>query len=264
MAPKDGWMGEERLIVWSLHALLDSSDLFATSCSLGFDELWLENVDEVVKVLLAEEIQELLDHVVSVVVSDQTEQHALPFTIIVAHDHSNNIVLPSFFGVCETLLHNVARELVLAVAFETFEHKLKNSLSVRQEAVLDNMLCHVVAERVTNQGGHAVVQLSENCLSCHFLAVFEASLNDSASICMDTQMLNLASERLEDERYVFGVATLDGLLDDVVPVLILDASQNIFFQFANERGLLIVEYMFKSLTRSVSGARGRNKSRSWN
>lgn len=51
---------------------------------------------------------------------------------------------------------------------------------------------------------------------------------------MDTQMLDLASESLEDKRYVFGVATLDGLLDDVVPVLVLDASQDIFFQFANK------------------------------
>ena len=263
-AVKDGCMSEGALVVGSLHALLNGGDLFATSRSFGFDELWLKNVNKVVEVLLAEEIQELLNHIVSVVVSDQTEQHTLPLAVVVTHNYSDNIVLPCLFGVRETLLHDIARELVLAVAFQTFEHELKDSLPIRQEAVLDNMLCHVVAERVTNQGGHAVVQLSENCLSCHFLAVFEASLNDSASICMDTQMLNLASERLEDERYVFGVATLDGLLDDVVPVLILDASQNIFFQFANERGLLIVEYMFKSLTHSVSGARGRNKSRSWN
>jgi hypothetical protein len=110
-------MGEETLIVWSLHALLDGSYLFATSCSLGLDELWLENVDKVVKVLLAEEIQEFLDHVVSVVVSDQTEQHALSFAVIVAYNHSNNIVLPCLFRVSETFLHNIARELVLAVAF---------------------------------------------------------------------------------------------------------------------------------------------------
>lgn len=147
----------------------------------------------------------------------------------------------------ETLLHNIAGELVLAVAFQTFEHELKNSLPIRQEAILDNMLCHVVAERVTDQGGHAVVQLSENCLPCHFLAVLEAALDDSASICMDTQMLNLASESLEDKRYVVGVTTLDGLLNDMISVLILDASQDIFFQFSNKRGLLIVKYMLESL-----------------
>jgi hypothetical protein len=234
MATKDGWLSEERLIVWPLHALLDSSDLFATSCSLGFDELWLENVDEVVKVLLAEEIQELLNHVVSVVVSDQTEQHTLSFAIVVAHDHSNNIVLPCFFGVCQTLLHNIACELVLAVAFETFEHKFKNSLPVRQEAILDNMLCHVVAERVTNQGGHAVVQLGKDSLSCHFLAILKASLDDPTSISVNTQMLDLTGKGLENKGYVFGVATLDGLLDDVVSILILDASQDILFQFADK------------------------------
>jgi len=234
MATKDSRMGKETLIIWSLHALLDGGELFATSRSLGFDKLWLKNVDKMVKVLLAEEIQELLNHVISIVVSDQTEQHALSFTVVVAHNHSNDIVLPGFLRVCETLLYDIAGELVLAVAFETFEHKFKNSLPIGQESVFDNMLCHVVAERVTNQGGHAVVQLGEDCLSCHILAVLKASLNDSASICMDTQMLNLASKGLEDERNVLSVATLDGLLDDVVSVLVLDASQHIFLQFANE------------------------------
>lgn len=47
-------------------------------------------------------------------------------------------------------------------------------------------------------------------------------------------MLDLAGEGLENKRYVFGVATLDGLLDDVVSILILDASQDILFQFADK------------------------------
>jgi hypothetical protein len=65
-------------------------------------------------------------------------------------------------------------------------------------------------------------------------------------------MLNLTSESLENERYVVGVATLDGLLNDMISVLVLDASQNVLFQFANQWCLLIVEYMLESLTRSVS------------
>jgi hypothetical protein len=70
---------------------------------------------------------------------------------------------------------------------------------------------------------------------------------------VDTEVLDLASESLEDERYVFGVATFDGLLDDVVSVLVFDASQDILLQFANERSLLIVQYMFESLVKSVEG-----------
>lgn len=94
MATKDGWMVEESLIIWSLHALLDGGDLFATSRSFGFDEFRLKNVDEVVEILLAEEIQELLNHVISVVVSDQAEEHTLSLAVVVAHNHSDNIVLP--------------------------------------------------------------------------------------------------------------------------------------------------------------------------
>lgn len=41
---------------------------------------------------------------------------------------------------------------------------------------------------------------------------------------MNTEMLDLASEGLEDKGYVVLAAALNGLLDDVVSVLILDAS----------------------------------------
>jgi hypothetical protein len=117
------------------------------------------------------------------------------------------------------------------------------------------MLCHVIAEGVTNQGGHAVMQFSKDGLSCHLFAVLEASLNDSASIRMYTQMLNLTSESLENKRNVVSVATLDGLLDDMVSVLVLDTSQDVLFQFANQRCLLIIENMLESLIRSVSGVK---------
>lgn len=78
------------------------------------------------------------------------------------------------------------------------------------------------------------MQLSKNGLTRHLLAVLQASLYDSAAISVDTQMLNLTSKGLEHKRYIFGVATLDGLLDDMVSVLVLDASQYILFQFTNK------------------------------
>ena len=78
------------------------------------------------------------------------------------------------------------------------------------------------------------MQLSKNGLSCRLFAVLEASLDDSATISMNTQVLDLTSKCLEHKRYVVGVASLDGLLDNVVSVLILDASQDILFQFANK------------------------------
>jgi hypothetical protein len=99
------------------------------------------------------------------------------------------------------------------------------------------------------------MQFSKDGLSCHLFAVLEASLNDSASIRMYTQMLNLTSESLENKRNVVSVATLDGLLDDMVSVLVLDTSQDVLFQFANQRCLLIIENMLESLIRSVSGVK---------
>ena len=198
-----------------------------------------------IKIRLAEEVQEFLYNIVSIVVSDQAEQHSFPFTIVVAHNHADDIRFPRVCREDEALLHDIARELVLAVALQTLDHKLKHSLSIGIKAELHYMLCDVVAK--------AVVQLCQDCLSCHIFAILKTSLNDSASIGVDTEVLDLASESLEDERYVFGVATFDGLLDDVVSVLVFDASQDILLQFANERSLLIVEYMFESLVKSVEG-----------
>jgi hypothetical protein len=46
---------------------------------------------------------------------------------------------------------------------------------------------------------------------------------------MNTEMLNLTSKGLENKRDVVLAAALNGLLDDMVTVLVLDASQNVLF-----------------------------------
>jgi hypothetical protein len=78
------------------------------------------------------------------------------------------------------------------------------------------------------------MQLGKDGLACHLLAVLQTSLYNPTAISVNTQMLNLASESLENKRYVVGVATLDSLLDDMISVLVFDASQNVLFQFADQ------------------------------
>jgi hypothetical protein len=64
---------------------------------------------------------------------------------------------------------------------------------------------------------------------------------------MSGQDVNLSSESIDDELNVFGWNTLDGFLNDVVTVLILDAFEDIGAEFLDEFGLLISKDMFESL-----------------
>lgn len=203
--------------------------------------------------MLVQQFEELLDDVVAVVISDETEQHGLSLAAVVADNNVNNVVFPAFIGMHEALFHDIACKFVLAVTLQAFEYEFENSLAVRLEAILDHMLSNIIAERVSNQSGHTVVQLCENGLTCRVLAVFQAPLNHAASVGMDTEMLNLASESLEDERDVVGVTTLDGFLNDVISVLVLDAPQNVLFQLADKRSLLIIQNMLESLLALVDG-----------
>ena len=57
---------------------------------------------------------------------------------------------------------------------------------------------------------------------------------------------------MEDKVNVFGLATFNRLLDDVVAILILDATEDVVLELADKRGLLVVENVLKCLHTRVS------------
>src|SRR6266536_5031961 len=59
--------------------------------------------------------------------------------------------------------------------------------------------------------------------------------------------MNLASEGFDDELDVLGRDTLDGLLYDMVAILVFDTFENICLKLLNKFSLLISEHMLKSL-----------------
>ena len=62
------------------------------------------------------------------------------------------------------------------------------------------------------------------------LAVLQDSLNDSTTIRMGCENVDLSSESFDDELNVLSWHTFDSLLHDVVAVLVLDTFQNIDLQ----------------------------------
>lgn len=77
--------------------------------------------------------------------------------------------------------------------------------------------------------------------------MFETSLYDTTSICVNAQGMDLVCKGVEDEVDVLGFTALDSFLDDMIPILILDASDHLFLEFADQSCLLIVEDVVQSL-----------------
>lgn len=90
-------------------------------------------------------------------------------------------------------------------------------------------------------------------------AVLQDPLNDSASVRMCSKYMRLTSKSFDDELDVLCWDSLDGLLHDVIPVLIFDTFKNIGLKFCDEFGLLIRENMFKSLYELALEERGENE-----
>ncbi len=52
---------------------------------------------------------------------------------------------------------------------------------------------------------------------------------------------------MDDELYMFGGYPLDGLLDDMVTILVFDTWEDMFFKLLDQLGLLIGQNVLESL-----------------
>jgi hypothetical protein len=91
------------------------------------------------------------------------------------------------------------------------------------------------------------MELFENSSLVVGFAVLQYSLNDSASIWMSGQDVDLASESFNDELDMLGWDSLNGLLHNMISVLIFDTLQNVGLQFFDKFRLLICEDMLQGL-----------------
>lgn len=84
------------------------------------------------------------------------------------------------------------------------------------------------------------------------LAVLQHALYDPAAVLVGRQFLNVTSKGTNDELYMCSWYSLESFLDHMVPILILDAFENVVLKFSNQLRLLVGQDMFQSL-RNVSG-----------
>ena len=113
--------------------------------------------------------------------------------------------------------------------------------------VLDHMLCHIIAVLIDDQGRSASVKFVQHGGPGGFFAVFQHALNDSTTIRMHGQAVHLACKCVDDELNMHRRNPLDGLLYDMIAVLIFDAFEHMLFEFSNQLRLLIGQNMLKGL-----------------
>lgn len=58
--------------------------------------------------------------------------------------------------------------------------------------------------------------------------MFQHALYDPTAVCMLGELVHLASESVDDELNMLRWNPLNGLLHDMVPILVLDASHDLF------------------------------------
>lgn len=111
------------------------------------------------------------------------------------------------------------------------------------------MLRNIVSVLISDEHGCALVKFFEDSSLIMWFAVFQNPLDNTATVRMGGKNVNLASECLDDELNMLCWDTLDGFLNHMVTVLVLDTLQNIGSKLFDELGLLIGENMLECLVK---------------
>lgn len=113
--------------------------------------------------------------------------------------------------------------------------------------MLDNMLGNVIPVLILNKRNSTNMKLLEQRSLCSLVAVFEHALDDTASIGMSRQSVDLAMESFDDELDMFCWYSLNSFLNHMVAVLVFHALEYMTVQFLHKGGLLLCQYMLESL-----------------
>lgn len=92
--------------------------------------------------------------------------------------------------------------------------------------VLQNVRDHIVPIHVSRQVQYPLEDLIQDGPNLILLAVLKHALNHSAAVLVHAHFVHLALKGLDDELHFLRVNGLDYLLNDVVPVGVLNAPED--------------------------------------
>ena len=154
----------------------------------------------------------------------------------------NDLLLVLLAAMLKALLDDIASEFVVAqldhAALDAFNDTIFVFLA---PALLKDVLDHIVAELVLGQSLDVQDYGLDNGVGLRVVAFLEDPLNNSAAIGVEAQvlyMVRLIEDCVKNEVNLFTGHFLYAFLDNMIPVLIIDAINDGFLKLLNKQLLL--------------------------
>jgi hypothetical protein len=162
----------------------------------------------------------------------------------------NDLLLVFLAAMLKALLDDIASELVVAQLYHAALDAFNDPIFVLlAPALLQDVLDHIVAKLVLSKG----LDVQDDCLDYRVglgvMTFLEDPLNNSATIGVEAQVLHmvrLVEDGVKYEVYLFTRHFLNAFLDDMIPVLIINAINDGFLKLLNKQLLLFKGNYFES------------------
>ena len=162
----------------------------------------------------------------------------------------NDLLLVLLASMLKALFDDIACELVVAqldyAALDAFDDPIFVFLA---PALLQDVLDHIVAKLVLGKGLDVQDDCLNNRVGLGVMAFLEDSLNNSATIGVEAQVLHmvrLVEDGVKDEVNLLTGHFLNAFLDDMISILIINAINDGFLKLLNKQLLLFKGNYFES------------------
>merc|ERR1719183_136364 len=159
----------------------------------------------------------------------------------------------------ETLLDNIRRVLAAGEVEWICQDQRHDVLLVLLAAVLEDMLNHVISVGVLNEGMNLLVELVKQRLRLRLRTVFEDALHHAAAVAVNRHVIQPHEKFLDDEPDALRRQGVDALLDDVIPMLVLNAFHDVTGQLIDERDLLVSGDLVENLLHDAAAVEVHRK-----
>jgi hypothetical protein len=234
-----------RIVLLLSEHICASGDLFDQDLSL----LPLANLDALLNDVVTISI---LHHGIQSTIQLRTSKvcDLLGELIVGLEELVNDLLLVLLAAMLKALFDDIASELVVAqldhAALDTFNYPI---FVILAPALLQDVLDHIVAKLVLSKSLDVQDDCLNNRVGLGVMTFLEDSLNNSAAIGVEAQvlhMIRLVEDGVKYEVNLFAGHFLNAFLDDMISILIINAINDGFLKLLNEQLLLFKGNYFES------------------
>ena len=178
--------------------------------------------------------------------------------LVVDDPHDLHDLLSMLIGSCpEAVLNHITGVLVLRVHQNFLDRQLDEFEAIFCASVIHDILNDIVAILIYDEVQCACVKFFNDLVSCLIRAEFQHTLDDTAAIRVRSQVVDVTRDCIVDEDDMLRRDALNGLLYDVIAILVFDAVENIGLELLHESRLLVGKDVFECLERSDLQLQGK-------